>query len=1055
MFETQNRHESKEIAGLDQYARRQPYKGNSSGNSVEDKIKSILIKNTESYEGVGERMIQIVKEFLGLFQGLPQVEVDSVYESIIRILVEFIATQPFKTGIFAGVTALFSTSLTNDSPLSTHSNLTTRILELSIKRFTSDLSKSNYYSCQLILNFLTEMANFYIIDLSQLVSIYRAILNASLSLKKSRSNSSQKYLLSDHHSFILFTLIAYALPLIREEMRNSESENHNQALYHEILKDVTLFYDTYIVEYCNETQKVLLNFVVNDLKEIQSLENPFIKYWNSFLRWREQQSPRIMTILRFYRSSSISDYLSEILSPPKNFNFEEALSNLELGEINEYLSKQLVRFPSINTLEIGEFILLRTMDTINEIFVQSPYETARQLLKLPVTSSSYDLCLSITIWNYLLNPFYVCHISFINSLVINLAKLQSSFFVTNWTPIFILNMQSCKDLINENSPRSREMVDSELELGNESQKQNCTIEDSNNPMIGEMINHLIFPHIRTFSMGMLFRLKKHIVCVLSSNDIFQSTFFKESFWNNNKTEFLFNTEIHDQFLKGFLDSVLTGMSRIMLPQMLLSIPNENLSLRISKFPFLRRESSRVTIPTNFLKLKELNYLKEILVFKFTTKDEITERNNQIKQFLNSKLGKLNDQGENKDDLDEDLQVSKRYEERQFHREESKDEDVSQNNQDQDESSLKDTFKSSKKRRINSIHPQDQFTWTKDSLFDLLFISIVYQGSKSQSHIKRLFANYKTSILEWYEEERNNLTESNESDFNNTTMDCGQHYFSDQVSQISNGILSYELFRSSVEQLISNSGDSSTIERNSNLVNHPNIKTEIRLLSIIFTIWGGLLDENSGICLGFNFQKLKNLIATAIEEGIINPGLASISLACILTCIQSPTCLDISVNKSRYQIFFDLFELIFEILEGMKARESVSEHPVPEDSKESEMNDKEHQSGELNNNGLKKCVLALIYIFKAGSKACSYRRVDEKIQKLIEDSASEILLRFGSVLTGTEVIPGSELESTQGEYITQLLKELKNLSLEFVLNFNDPSLKLKLRWVSSSIVNRSL
>ncbi|CUV04049.1 unnamed protein product [Cryptosporidium hominis] len=1053
MFETQNRHESKEITGLDQYARRQSYKGNSSGNSVEDKIKSILIKNTESYEGVGERMIQIVKEFLSLFQGLSQVEADLVYESITRILVEFIATQPFKTGIFAGVTALFSTSLTNDSPLSTHSNLTTRILELSIKRFTSDLSKSNYYSCQLILNFFTEMANFYIIDLNQLVSIYRVILNTSLSLKKSRSNSSQKYLVSDHHSFILFTLIAYALPLIREEMRNPESENQNQALYHEILKDVTLFYDTYIVEYCNETQKVLLNLVGKDLKEIQSLENPFIKYWNSFLRWREQQSPRIMTILRFYRSSSISDYLSEILSPLKDFNFEEALSNLELGEINEYLSKQLVRFPSINTLEIGEFILLRTMDSINEIFVQSPYETARQLLKLPVTSSSYDLCLSITIWNYLLNPFYVCHISFINSLVINLVKLQSSFFVTIWTPIFILNMQPCKDLINENSPRSREMVDSEIEPGDESQKQNCTIEDSNNPMIGEMINHLIFPHIRTFSMGMLFRLKKHIICVLSSNDIFQSTFLKESFWNNNKTEFLFKTEIHDQFLNGLLDSVLTGMSRIMLPQMLLSIPNENLSLRINKFPFLRKESSKVILPTNFLKLKELNYLKEILVFKFTTKDEITEKNSQIKHFLKSKLGKLNDQEENKDDLDEDLQVSKRYEERQFHKKESKDEDISHNHEDQDESSLKDTFKSSKKRRMNSTHPQDQFTWTKDSLFDLLFISIVDQGSKSPSHIKRLFANYKTSILEWYEDEKNNLTESSEGDFNITTMDFGQHYFSDQVSQVSNGILNYDLFRSSVEQLISND-DSSTIEKNSNIINNPNIKTEIRLLSIILTIWGGLLDENSGICLGFNFQKLKNLITVAIGEGIINPSLASISLACILTCIQSPVCLDISLNMSRYQIFLDLFELILEILEGMKARESVSEDSVPEDSKESEMNDREHQSGELSNNGLKKCVLALIYIFKSGSKTCSYRQVDEKIQKFMEDSTVEIFLRFGSVLTGTEVIPRSELESTQ-EYITQLLKDFKNLSLEFVLNFNDPSLKLKLRWVSSSIINRSL
>ncbi|KAH8584912.1 uncharacterized protein ELE39_000863 [Cryptosporidium sp. chipmunk genotype I] len=1054
MLETQNRHESKEITGLDQSSGRHSYKGNSPGSSVEDKIKSILIKNTESYEGVGERMIQTVRDLLSLFQEFSQIEVDLLYDAISRILVEFIATQPFKTGIFAGVTALFSTSLTNDSPLSTHSNLTTRILELSIKRFTYDLSKSNYYSCQLILNFFTEMANFYIIDLNQLVSIYRAILNTSLSLKKLRSNSSHKYLVSDHHSFILFTLIAYALPLIREEMRNPESENQNQTLYHEILKDATLFYDTYMVEYCEETQKILLNLVGKDLLKIQSVENPFTKYWNSFLRWREQQSPRIMTILRFYRSSSISDYLSEILSPPKDFNFEEAFSNLELGEINEYLSKQLVRFPSINTLEIGDFILLRTMDTINEIFVQSPYETARQLLKLPVTSPSYDLCLSITIWNYLLNPFYVCHLSFINSLVINLVKLQSSFFVTIWTPIFILNMQPCKDLISENSPRSQEMVDSELETGNLSQKQNCTIEDSNNPMIGEMINHLVFPHIKTFSMGMLFRLKKHIIYVFSSNDIFQSSPLKESFWNSNKTEFLFKTEIHDQFLNGFLDSVLAGMSRIMLSQTLLSIPNENLNLRINKFPFLGKNSSKAILPAIFLKLKEFAYLKEILVFKFTTKDEITEKNCQIKQFLESKIGKLNDQEENEDDIDEDLQVSRRYEERQFHKEESKEEDMSQNHGDQDKNSSKDAFKSSKKRRINSIHPQEQFTWTKDSLFDLLLISIIDQGSKSPSHTKRLFANYKTSLLGWYGGERNDLSESNESDCNNT-LSCGQHYFSDQVSHISNGILNYNLFRSSAKQLVSNEDDSSAAETSYSLADHPNIKTEIRLISVILTIWGGLLNEDPSISLGFNFQKLKSLIIIAIGEGVLSPGLASISFACILTCIQSPSCLDISLNKSGYQIFSDLFELILEILEGMKARELAPGSSAPEDSKESEMNDRKRQSDKLSNSGMEKCVLALICILKAGSKTFGDRQVDEKIQILMEDSATEIFLRFGSTLIEAGASPRLDLESIQGEYMAQLLKDFKDLSLEFALNFNDPSLKLELRWVSSSVINRRL
>lgn len=1055
MFETQNRQEPKETNDLNNSSGRRSYKGSSRGYSNEDKIKNILIRNTESYDGVGDRMIKIVRELLNLFRESSQDEADSVYDAIARVMVEFIATQPFKTGIFAGVSALFSTSLVDDSPLSKNSNLTVRILELSIERLISDLESSNYYSSQLILNFFTEMANFYIIDLSQLVSIYRAFLDTCLSLNKSGSSSSLKHSLSDHHSFILFTLVAYALPLVREELGSPESGAQGQDLYNEMLKDITIFYDTYIAGYCDDVQKVLLNLIGRDLQNIESVENPFTKYWASFIQWRDQQCPRIMTILRFYRSPSISDYLAELISPHKDFSFTEPLNGVKLGEVNEYLLKQLVRFPSINSMGIGDFILLRTMDFIGEIFVQSPYETARQLLKLPVTSSSYDLCLSITIWNYLLNPFYITHISFVNNLVINLVRLQSSFFITIWIPMFILNMQTCKKITDENSPRAQEMLDSKSETESEPQKQNCTTEDSNNPIIGKIVNHLIFPHTRALSMWMLFRLKKHISRVLSNSSIFSNSSLVSSFWNSTKTDFLFKAEIHDPFINGFLDSILTEMSRIMLPQTLLSIPNENLSLRISKIPFMGgKESSRTIIPRVFLRLREFSYLKDILVFKFTTKDEITEKNDKITKFLNSKIGQLNDQSEGKDDLDEDLQMSRRYEERQHHREESKDEEGVGQSQEgyRERSAYQDTFKSSKKRRVNSIHPQDQFFWTKDSLFDLLLISIIDQGSKSPSHSKRLLANYKTSILGWYCNSDDRVPP--EEDSSNTTSNTSKHHFSDQVSQISNGILSYELFKGAVK-LISSSDDNSVSGMESGSTHPPHVETEIRFLSVVLTIWGGLLNEDPGICLGFSFQKLKNLVLASIEEEVLSPGLVSIGLACVLTCIQSPSCLDISSIKNRYQIFVDLFELIVEILNTEKIKGSVSEDTLSEESKVSKMEDKKNSSRVLNNN-MELCVLALIYIFKAGIKTCDERKVDKKLQRLMDDSTADIFMMFGSALVGSEGHPGLDLESirglTEGELIPQLIKDFKDSSLEFALNLSDPSLKLESRWVSSSVIN---
>ncbi|KAJ1614605.1 hypothetical protein OIY81_409 [Cryptosporidium canis] len=1049
MFETQSNNEANDASDVYSSSDVSSNYGNFQYGHVEDQIKCILIKNTESYDGIGDRMIQIVREIFDLFVDLPLEEVNAVYDAIARVMVEFIATQPFKTGIFAGVTTLFSTSLTTGSPSSENSNLTSEILYLSVRRLISELEKSNYYSGQLILNFLTEMANFYSINLSQLVSIYRAFLDTCLSMKRSNPSPLHKYNIYDHYSFVLFTMVAYSLPLIREELRDSQSENQGQSLYNEILRDITLFYDTYIADYCDDVQKVLLNFIGKDLLEIQSVENPFTKYWSDFIQWRDQQCPRIMTIIRFYRSPSISDYIAETVSTQDDFAFGDVLSDIKLGEVNEYLLKQLVRFPSIRSMDIGESLLLRTMDSICEIFAQIPYETARQLLKLPVTTSSYDLCLSITIWNYLLNPFYVTHISYVNSLVINLIGLQSSVLFNIWTPIFILNMQVCGDMVNDDSPKFKEIQDKEPEQGDVSKEQGSTLENSNNPMLEGAINHRIFPQVRNLSAWMILRLKKHIACVFISNEVFRNSIMNDFFWNNSKTDFLFNNEIEDLFLDGILNSVLTEMSRQVLPQTLLSIPNENLSRKISDIPLISQEASKVVVPGIFIELKEFSHLKEIVVFKFSTQDEVIENSDRITEFLKSKIGKLSEVDEKKDDVDEDLEVSLRYEERQNLMDESE-EDMNKDQGHDERHISQDTFKSSKKRRVNSVVPQDPFIWTKDSLFDLLLISIIYQGSKSLSHSRRMLANYRTSLLGWYC--NNDVTPEISADSLSTASGKSENDFSIQVSQISKGILGCDLFKKSAK-LIYSCSENSASEVNGALIYNSHVEAEVRILSTFIAIWGGFLSDPN-VCLGYSFQKFKSWVLISTREEVLSPSLVSLILACMLTRIESPTYLDISSNKNRYQIFIDLFELIFETLSFMKVKDVNSESPISEDLDESTKKNPKCSPGVLNCS-LEKCVLALICIFNVGSKDFDKRNVDKKLQRLVDDSAAEILLTFGSALLKSEETPGLDLELIQaitgGDPISQIIRDIKERSLEFVMNMNDPSKKAELKWVPSSVI----
>ena len=199
--------------------------GHLSGNYYEGKIKNAIIHNTDSYDGVGERMLNVIKEIVGILTGCRKDEVDHICNKIEELMIEFVSSSPYGTGMFAGITALMATSLMNECPLSIGSNLTVRIIDGSIERFLLEMSRSNYYSSQLLLNFLTELTNFYVISLNQLISLYRSLLNTCLTLKSSKDiNSKLKYDVFDHNSMILFSMLAYSIPYLREEHRRIGGE---------------------------------------------------------------------------------------------------------------------------------------------------------------------------------------------------------------------------------------------------------------------------------------------------------------------------------------------------------------------------------------------------------------------------------------------------------------------------------------------------------------------------------------------------------------------------------------------------------------------------------------------------------------------------------------------------------------------------------------------------------------------------------------------------------------------------------------------------------------
>ncbi|KAK6587754.1 hypothetical protein RS030_81230 [Cryptosporidium xiaoi] len=1105
--------------------------GSFGGNYYENRIKNVIIQNTGSYDGVGERMIRVIKEIAAILSGCKHEEVESVYNKIEELIVEFVSTNPYGTGMFAGITTLMSTSLMNGCPLLMGSNLTTRIIDRSIDRFLSELSHSNYYSSQLLLNFLTELTNFYVLSLNQLISLYRSLLNTCLTLKNSKKDSNSKYGVSDHNSMILFSMLAYTIPYLRDEHRKT-GDNCENELYGELIKDMIQFYDSYISEYCKDVHILLQNMFNIKFIEIELPVNSFEKYWKKFLEWRDHDSPKISTVIRFYRSATISDYLSEITSFHE-FDFDKKLDKVVFGKVSEYLTKLLIRIPYLETMEIGDFLLLHVMDGIIEIFMQYPFEAARQLLKIPVTSSSYDLCLSITIWNSLLNPFYSYNITYINSLVVNLIKLQSSVLNDIWIPIFINKLVNCKDTdyninsvshdnsmtdSNETNQNPKSQIQNEVpaeieQSGKPNLENTCGIESKdeckvskvmkNKEEVKKVFNCRIFPRIESYSPLMIVKLRVHFSTVFSSQELFQNPSQKSNFWRNKDNSFFYKIDEQSSFTIGFLDSVLSGMSKIMLPQTLYSIPNEVLYERINKFPSINK--SIRSIPDSIHTLDELKNLNDILVFKFTNRTEVNEKNNSVIKYLVSIIEKQNRQVNNQTRDDDDIEMSRRFVERSDSNIERKQEnsselscmetqdqktdgtiensnkntnDLSRSEQDSDKNQVND-FKSQKKRRLNPsiLASPSSFTWKKDALMDLLLISIIEFGAKSLTHTRRLFGNYIHSLKNWYSSTINSQVLSNE-DFGNY-LDTTGHPLFDAVSSVVSKILEKKLFVDSINYVFSEyldeNEDRNVVEIN-NVAIHLDRYTEIRLLSCILTLWGGFGIEDNNISTGYNIQKMRIVLVSIIEESVVSSYTVVLYLGCVLLSLSDFLIVtNSSRSKYMYQLFMDLFELILDVLTRISVKISMNEDEISVDGAKDcdmdmnadnsvEMNDKNNDDNELSQKSFKnklifsRTIIMLLVIFTSECKTLTdvtnieNEHVDSIYIKLLNSAAYDICLMYGTYIKdlvhSNMIFNGKSLLESETTLPSTLenLKSIYSFSLDSLLNASDTNKRLDNKWV---------
>ncbi|KAF7457649.1 Armadillo-type fold containing protein [Cryptosporidium felis] len=603
-------------------------------------------------------------------------------------------------------------------------------------------------------------------------------------------------------------------------------------------------------------------------------------------------------------------------------------------------------------------------------------------------------------------------------------------------------MKTEKYEASEDLNKSQEMMDSDHDPS-KAQTAASFPESSSNPVVGEILNHRIFPPIGSLSMGMLQKLRKHISFVISSNDVFSSYALRDSFWNAKATEFLFQEEIHDCFLGGFLDSILSGMSRLMLPQTLFSVPNVNLQNKINGIPLINREAR--LIPSFLLELEEMEKIRELLVFKFTTKDEVTEKNDLVIKYLESGLDKKDAQNE---DMDEDAQVSSRLEERNYDRD---DREVPTGSCKEEEGNTTEmeVFKSSKKRKLN-IDKSSRVIWTRDTLMDLLILALIEFGSKSPSHTKRLFKNYKRSILGL------NLIWGEESSIESSkSCDSSQHPLFESVNEISEGMMNCGLFRDSLKLII---GDvtSSSLASEFSCNSLTALYRDTRFLSILLTIWGWFSDYSSEVNLGYSFQKIKNLVLIAIDEEILSPIVTLAYFGCILSSQNISRQLDLSLNKNRYQVFMDIFELILDILNRMKVKE---EDTGPTSSATQEHGKKEGTAMEdgkqnpIQSLSLESIVMVLVCIFLAGSRDLQNREIDKMIPRILDDSVVEICLRFGQFLKDFFLrmsLDGEPFKGIAGlDSVIKAINDVSDFSLDSIFTQGDSSSKLAIRWVSSS------
>ncbi|OII71457.1 hypothetical protein cand_031700 [Cryptosporidium andersoni] len=1013
---------------------------NTQTNSVhwEIRIKDALVKCGESYDGIGNKMIETVKELCHTIVASGPEETNMVYTCIAETMAECICTLPYKTGIYAGLTALMSTSLMEAAPLAAEANVSIRIIKLCVEIFLSEFEKSNFHLCKNTLLFFTELANFYVIDSSQLFAIYNIILQTGSSIEDTFSYNGVS-----HHSFILFSIVAYTLPYIRDEIRFLEDKGEifngqkEEYTYAGILREMDAFYNSNLLGYLEFLDKLLLEICGERLVMKNNYENPFKKYWEKLLEWQNQGYPRIQSILRFYRSEVVSIYSSQIPILKDCINLSD-FEKIKTGCITKYLPSLLVRFPRTDFLDISEYLTIHIMDNILISFMESPYESARQLLKLPIIAPSYDICLSICLWNALLNPYTLFSTAYMNLVTVNLIKLQGSFLKNVWAPIWL---KGIVDIYIEQPwtlgfefEKDKLFFKGTLGADNFSIQSGLGVDEVNSQEDGKsndiddkkmnvdpisptniVINYKIFPSIYYLSVGMLKIAKRHIAYILALCDTDTTQLLKKILWENETFGFAI-FEMDNSFVQGFISLIVNNMCRLLLPQTLRSIPNEQFQKIARKFLI---SSDSAIIPKFFDQLREFNKLRELLLFKLNSDVEVEKQNILIVEYLRTLVGQ---KILSKTDPDEDNEVAKRYEERI----------------ELSDKIVCGDYRTSKRRCTESTETKTCVTeesqisnvWSAESLFDLLLVTILYQGNKSMSHLSRLFANYKSSIsLFWKIAEEG--TESQEYESKVNSLPTSQ--FTSCVRRGTIGVLE-----------IINNGKV--------VISNREEIAELRLLCILFVLWGGITESDLSFCMGNYTNKIRIVIFSAINEGTTSTSTVSKFLAYILSSKNFILSLFniIDIGK-RYQLFIEYFELLTDLLDRELAiqelkRERKQDNTTNiEDESKTLSEDKElYESTSdlltISNMSFSELISDIILILLHETE----KRVDEQISKLFDslilEVATFLCVRFGFWLQ--DIVESNNVRLSEFPSVFGILKKFYEKNLGHILFYTNSNLKFR-------------